>query len=276
MPRRAPAFYYRLSAPEDGAARWTLGASPPMIPVGDRLSTRTIPYVNIGIIVVNFLAFFYELTLNTHAPFGGFSELDRWFYDWGAVPACISDSLGLKPNVDPRTLTVACEGNRALFTAFTSMFMHAGWLHILGNMLFLWVFGDNVEDALGHVRYLVFYSIVGLVATAAQVALNMNDLVPGVGASGAIAGVMGAYLVMYPQARIAVFIPLFFFLGATYVPAIALIGIWFLMQLFSGVASIGYATGGSGGVAWWAHVGGFLAGLLLVKLFRVGRRPRRR
>jgi membrane associated rhomboid family serine protease len=222
-----------------------------MIPVGDRLSTRTIPYVNVGIIVVNFLIFFYELTLNTHAPLRGLSELDRWLYDWGAVPACISDSLGLKPNVDPRALTVYCGGNRALFTVFASMFMHAGWLHILGNMLFLWVFGDNVEDALGHVRYLVFYLIVGLV-------------------------VMGAYLVMYPQARIAVFIPLFFFLGATYVPAIALIGIWFLIQLFSGAASIGYATGGSGGVAWWAHIGGFLAGLLLVNLFLVGRRPRRR
>jgi membrane associated rhomboid family serine protease len=247
-----------------------------MIPIGDRLSTRTIPYVNIGIIVVNFLVFFYELTLNTQAPFRGVSELDRWFQDWGAVPACISDSLGLKPNVDPRALTVYCGGNHTLLTAFTSMFMHAGWLHILGNMLFLWVFGDNVEDALGHVRYLVFYLIVGLAATVAQIALNMNDLVPGVGASGAIAGVMGAYLVMYPQARIAVFIPLFFFLGATYIPAIALIGIWFLMQVFSGVAAIGYATGGSGGVAWWAHIGGFLAGLLLVNLFRAGRPPRRR
>jgi membrane associated rhomboid family serine protease len=246
-----------------------------MIPVGDRLSTRTLPYVNIGIIAVNFLVFFYELTLNTQAPFRGLSELDRWFYDWGAVPACVSDSLGLKPNVDPRALTVYCGGHHALLTAFTSMFMHAGWLHILGNMLFLWVFGDNVEDALGHVRYLVFYLIVGLAATATQIALSMNDLVPGIGASGAIAGVMGAYLVMFPRARIAVFMPLFFFLGAPYIPAAALIGIWFLMQLFTGVASLGQAAGDSG-VAWWAHVGGFLAGLLLVNLFRLGRRPRRR
>jgi len=246
-----------------------------MIPVGDRLSTRTIPYVNIGIIVVNFLVFFYELTLNTQAPLRSLSELDRWFQDWGTVPACISDSLGLKPNVDPRALTVYCGGNHTLLTAFTSMFMHAGWLHILGNMLFLWVFGDNVEDALGHVRYLVFYLIVGLAATATQIALSMDSLVPGIGASGAIAGVMGAYLVMYPRARIAVFMPLFFFLGAPYVPAAALIGIWFLMQLFTGAASLGQAAGDSG-VAWWAHVGGFLAGLLLVKLFLVGRRPRRR
>jgi membrane associated rhomboid family serine protease len=246
-----------------------------MIPVGDRLSTRTIPYVNVGIIVVNFLVFFYELTLNTQAPFRGLSELDRWFYDWGAIPACVSDSLGLKTNVNPRDLTAFCGGQHPLLTVFTSMFMHAGWLHILGNMLFLWVFGDNVEDALGHVRYLVFYLVVGLAATATQIALSMNDLVPGIGASGAIAGVMGAYLVMYPRARIAVFMPLFFFLGAPYIPAAALIGIWFLMQLFTGVASLGQAAGDSG-VAWWAHVGGFLAGLLLVKLFLVGRRPRRR
>jgi membrane associated rhomboid family serine protease len=247
-----------------------------MIPVGDRLPTRTIPYVNIALIVVNFLLFFYELTLNTQAPFGRPSELDLWFQDWGTVPACLTDSLGLKPDVDPRALAVLCNGDRTLLTPFTSMFIHAGWLHILGNMLFLWVFGDNVEDALGHLRYLVFYVVVGLAAAAAQVALNMNDFVPMVGASGAIAGVMGAYLVMYPQARIAVVIPFFWFLGAPYVPAVALIGVWFLMQLMSGVGSIGYATGGGGGVAWWAHIGGFLAGLLLVSLFRRGRPPRRR
>jgi membrane associated rhomboid family serine protease len=247
-----------------------------MIPIGDRLSTRTIPYVNIAIIAVNFLVFFYELTLNSQASFRSASELDLWFQDWGAVPACIADSLGLKPNVDPRALAVLCDSDRSLLTLFTSMFMHAGWLHILGNMLFLWVFGDNVEDALGHVRYLAFYLIAGLAASATQVALNMSDFIPSVGASGAIAGVMGAYLVMFPQARIAVVIPLFWFLGATYMPAIALIGIWFLMQLFTGVASIGYATGGGGGVAWWAHIGGFLAGLLLVNLFRAGRPPPRR
>ena len=247
-----------------------------MIPIGDRLSARTTPYVNIAIIAVNFLAFFYELTLNSQSMFRGASELDLWFQDWGAVPACVTHSLGLNPNVSPRELAVYCPGgDRPLLTLFTSMFMHAGWLHILGNMLFLWVFGDNVEDALGHVRYLVFYLIAGLAATATQIAFSMDSLVPGIGASGAIAGVMGAYLVMYPRARIAVFMPLFFFLGAPYIPAAALIGIWFLMQLFTGVASLGQAAGDSG-VAWWAHVGGFLAGVLLVNLFLVGRRPRRR
>ncbi len=247
-----------------------------MIPIGDRLSTRSIPYVNIAIIIVNFLVFFYELTLSTQASFFGPSELDVWFQDWGAVPACLTDSLGLNPDVDPRALAALCDSDRTLVTPFTAMFMHAGWLHILGNMLFLWVFGDNVEDALGHVRYLAFYLLVGLAAAAAQVALNMNDFVPMVGASGAIAGVMAAYLVMFPQARIAVIIPLFWFLGSTYVPAIVLIGIWFMLQLMSGVGSIGYATGGGGGVAYLAHIGGFVAGLLLVNLFRSGRRPPRR
>jgi len=246
-----------------------------LIPVGDRLPRRTIPYVNVGIIVVNFLAFFYELTLSSHAPVGSLSQLDRWFYDWGAIPACVSDSLGLSTTVPHRDLAIVCGTNHALLGVFTSMFMHAGWLHILGNMLFLWVFGDNVEDALGHVRYLAFYLIVGLAAAATQIAFSMDSLVPGIGASGAIAGVMGAYLVMFPRARIAVFMPLFFFLGAPYIPAAALIGIWFLMQLFTGVASLGQAAGDSG-VAWWAHVGGFLAGLLLVSLFRAGRGPRRR
>ncbi len=246
-----------------------------LIPVGDKLSRRTIPYVNVGIIAVNFLAFFYELTLSSHAPVGSLSQLDRWFYDWGAIPACIGDSLGLKTNVPSRDLTIVCGTNHALLSVFTSMFMHAGWLHILGNMLFLWVFGDNVEDALGHVRYLVFYLIVGLAAAATQIAFSMDSLVPGIGASGAIAGVMGAYLVMFPRARIAVFMPLFFFLGAPYIPAAALIGIWFMMQLFTGVASLGQAAGDAG-IAWWAHIGGFLAGLLLVSLFRAGRGPRRR
>jgi membrane associated rhomboid family serine protease len=247
-----------------------------MIPIGDRLSTRTIPYVNIAIIAANFLVFFYELTLNTQTPFGRASQLDLWFQDWGAVPACVSDSLGLKPDVSARALAFYCGGNHPLPSLLTSMFIHAGWLHILGNMLFLWIFGDNVEDSLGHTRYLVFYFIGGLAAGATQIALNINATVPSVGASGAIAAVMGAYLVMFPRARIAVFIPLFFFLGAPYIPAAALIGIWFLMQVFTGVASIGYATGGSGGVAWGAHVGGFIAGLLLVNLFRAGRPPPRR
>jgi membrane associated rhomboid family serine protease len=138
-------------------------------------------------------------------------------------------------------------------------------------MLFLWVFGDNVEDALGHVRYLAFYFLCGIAATAAQVWVDPNSPLPMVGASGAIAGVLGAYLVLYPRATIAAVIMPFFFWTA-YVPAFLLIGFWFFIQLFNGVASIGYAVGASEGVAWWAHVGGFSAGFLLLWVFRP-RRP---
>jgi membrane associated rhomboid family serine protease len=250
-----------------------------MIPVGDTVRSRTVPYVNLAIIAANFLVFIYEITL---------PEMSRnqFLCDWGTIPREITDffappsqpAIALGP-CGLHTSTVSAE---VLLRPFTSMFMHAGWLHILGNMLFLWIFGDNVEDALGHVRYLIFYFLAGLGAAAAHTLLNLNDLLPAVGASGAIAGVMGAYLVLYPRANIAVLIPWFIMFGALYIPAAFLIGLWFLLQLFSGVAAIGTATGGAGGVAWWAHVGGFVTGMLLVTLFRPRRRslyeqpPRRR
>jgi membrane associated rhomboid family serine protease len=153
------------------------------------------------------------------------------------------------------------------------MFIHGGWFHILGNMIFLWVFGDNVEDAIGHVSYLFFYVLAGIAAATAQIWVDTGSAVPMVGASGAIAGVLGAYVVLYPRATIAaVIFP--FFLWAFPVPAFLLIGLWFFLQLLYGAASIGTAVGASEGVAWWAHIGGFLAGLLLVWAFR-GRRPTR-
>ena len=246
-----------------------------MIPIGDRLRTRTFPYVNVSIIALNFLVFFYELSLSSQGFARGLSELDRFFFDWGALPACLSDRLGFDTGLPPRVLAAACAQPRELLTPFSAMFIHGGWLHILGNILFLWIFGDNVEDRLGHLRYLLFYLASGLAATAAHVAVNADDVIPSVGASGAIAGVMGAYLVMYPRARVAVIIPLFWILGATYVPAVVLIGMWFLLQVFSGVAALGYATGGSEGVAWWAHVGGFAFGAAvawLLTLVVVGHR----
>jgi len=177
------------------------------------------------------------------------------------VPADLTDYLG-NPGAHPL---------RVLFTPITAMFLHGGWFHIMGNMIFLWVFGDNVEDAVGHLRYLAFYLLWGIAATAAQVWVDPNSQVPMLGASGAIAGVLGAYLVLYPRATIATLIMPFFFWTA-YVPAFLLIGFWFFLQLFNGVASIGYAVGVSEGVAWWAHVGGFSAGFLLLWFFR----PRRR
>jgi membrane associated rhomboid family serine protease len=224
-----------------------------MIPIGDSVRARTFPYVNIAIIIANFLVFFYEV--------GFVSNINKLFFDWAVVPAELTDYLG-NPGDHPL---------RILFTPITAMFLHGGWLHIAGNMIFLWVFGDNVEDAVGHLRYLAFYLLCGIAATAAQVWIDPNSQVPTLGASGAIAGVLGAYLVLYPRATIAAVIMPFFFWTA-YVPAFLLIGFWFFLQLFNGVASIGYAVGASEGVAWWAHVGGFSAGFLLLWFFR----PRRR
>jgi membrane associated rhomboid family serine protease len=224
-----------------------------MIPIGDNVRVRTFPYVNIAIIVANCVVFFYEV--------GFASNINKLFFDWAVVPVKLIDYLD---NPGDHSL-------RVLFTPMTAMFLHGGWFHIMGNMIFLWVFGDNVEDALGHLRYLVFYFVCGIAAAAAQVWVDPNSPVPMVGASGAIAGVLGAYLLLYPRATIATLIMPFVFWTA-YVPAFLLIGFWFFIQVFNGVASIGYAVGASEGVAWWAHVGGFSAGFLLLWLFRP-RRP---
>src|SRR5262245_10312297 len=206
-----------------------------MFPVSDVIPSRTVPYVTIGIIALNALAFVFQLTLSDR-------QLQVFVDTYGVVPAFFS-----WPSV------------------LTSMFLHGGWLHILGNMLYLWIFGDNVEDYLGHVRYLLFYLGCGATAAIAQVAVNPNSLVPMIGASGAIAGVMGAYFVFYPRSRVLTAIFILFFLDLVEIPAIFFLGIWFLMQLFSGVGSIG-AHAAHGGVAFWAHVAGFAAGALYAAL----------
>jgi membrane associated rhomboid family serine protease len=185
-----------------------------MIPIGDSVRARTFPYVNIAIISANLLVFLYEVFLA--------SNINRLFFDWAVMPAELTDYLD---NPGDHSL-------RVLFTPVTAMFLHGGWFHLLGNMIFLWVFGDNVEDSLGHVRYLAFYLLCGIAATAAQVWVDPNSTVPMVGASGAIAGVLGAYLVLYPRATIAALIMPFFFWTA-YVPAFLLIGFWFFIQLFN-------------------------------------------
>jgi len=219
-----------------------------MIPIGDSVRSRTFPYVNLAIIIANFLVFFYELSLG--------NGVNSFLRDWGAVPALVTDYLD-HPGDHPL---------RVLFTPITAMFLHGGWFHILGNMLFLWVFGDNVEDAIGHVSYLVFYLLAGIAAAVTQIWVDSNSILPMVGASGAIAGVLAAYVVLYPRATIAtVIFPIFW---AIPVPAFVLIGLWFLLQLVSGAAAIGTAVGASEGVAWFAHIGGFLAGLVLVWAFR--------
>ncbi|MEK6779897.1 MAG: rhomboid family intramembrane serine protease [Candidatus Deferrimicrobiota bacterium] len=153
-----------------------------------------------------------------------------------------------------------------LLTPLFAMFLHGGWLHVIGNMLYLYIFGDNVEDILGHGRYLVFYLLCGAASFLVQVLLQANSMVPNVGASGAIAGVLGAYILLFPRARVVTLVPIFFFFTVVEIPAFIFLGIWFLIQFASGAMTIGRTSALSGGVAWWAHIGGFLVGMLLLKL----------
>jgi membrane associated rhomboid family serine protease len=209
-----------------------------MFPISDVIPSRTTPFVTIGLIVANALVFLYMLTLP-----GGM--LEGFVAAYAVVPAWFSAP-----------------------TLITSQFLHAGWMHIIGNMLYLWIFGDNVEDRLGHARYLLFYLGAGAVAAILQVLINPFSSVPMLGASGAIAGVMGAYFVLYPQSRVltAIFIVIFF--DVVEIPAVFFLGIWFLMQLLSGVGSLGVSNAAAGGTAFWAHVGGFVVGVAVGLVLR--------
>jgi len=206
-----------------------------MFPIGDDNSgRRTVPVVTYALIALNILFFFVELS-------GGEPFIEKW--------AFVPNRFLANPAGDFPTL-------------FTSMFMHAGWVHLGGNMLYLWIFGDNVEDSFGHVKFIVFYLLCGLAATFAQMVFSLNSNVPNLGASGAIAGVLGSYIVLFPRQQVRVLqgqqvIP---------VPALMVIGLWIVLQLFSGIGSISSAA--QGGVAYMAHIGGFVAGLVLTFLFR--------
>jgi rhomboid family protein len=209
-----------------------------MFPISDVIPSRTVPFVTVGLIIANALVFLYMITLPD-------AMLERFVATYAVVPAWFS-----------------------VPTLFTSQFLHAGWMHIIGNMLYLWIFGDNVEDRLGHFRYVLFYLGAGALAAILQVLFNPFSAVPMLGASGAIAGVMGAYFVLYPQSRVltAVFIVIFF--DVIEIPAVFFLGIWFLMQLLSGVGSLGITNAASGGTAFWAHVGGFVAGVIVGLVLR--------
>ena len=213
-----------------------------MFPIGDDDSgRRTVPLVTYALIALNVLFFFVELS-------GG----DAFIMQWAFVPS----RFLANPAGD-------------FLTLFTSMFMHAGWVHLGGNMLYLWIFGDNVEDRFGHVKFILFYLLCGLAATFAQLAFSMGSNVPNLGASGAIAGVLGAYILMFPQQQVKVLVGRV----VTPVSALIVIGLWFVLQFFSGFASIAN-TADTGGVAYMAHVGGFIAGFVLAFLFRGSSSPR--
>jgi rhomboid family protein len=213
-----------------------------MLPIGDDDSARrTVPVVTYALIAVNVLFFFVELG-------GG----DSFIKEWAFVPS----RFLANPSAD-------------FLTLFTSMFMHGGWVHLGGNMLYLWIFGDNVEDRFGHIKFLVFYLLCGIAATFAQMAFNMGSNVPNLGASGAIAGVLGSYILMFPQQQVRVLIGRV----VTPVSALIVIGGWIVLQFFSGIGSIAN-TADTGGVAYMAHIGGFVAGFLLTLLFRGIMAPR--
>jgi membrane associated rhomboid family serine protease len=218
-----------------------------MIPLKDDNPSRTRPYVTWSLIALNVAVFIFELMLDATG-----------YLDW------LMSNAGLVPVA----ITTAPISGR-LLTFFTSMFLHAGWMHLLGNMLYLWIFGDNIEDRIGHWRYLTFYLIGGIAAAAAQIALSPDSPVPMVGASGAIAAVLGAYLIEYPRARVRSLLFLGYFIRFVNVPAIVVLGMWFVLQSLSGFLSLSVMS--TGGVAYFAHVGGFVAGLLLIKPFAIGR-----
>jgi membrane associated rhomboid family serine protease len=207
-----------------------------MFPLRDAQPSYSKPLVTIAIIVVNVAIFIYEWLLDPYSR-------NHFITMYGLVP----DQFRISALV-------------------TSMFLHGGWMHVLGNMWFLWVFGDNIEDVLGHGKYVLFYLLCGMAAAMGQVMVNPESRIPMVGASGAIAGVMGAYLIKFPHARILTLAFIFFFITTFEVPAVLMLAYWFVIQLFSGVGSIAQSQASQGGVAWFAHVGGFLAGLILIKI----------
>jgi membrane associated rhomboid family serine protease len=251
-----------------------------MIPIRDSVRSRSVPYVNVAIILINIAVFLYEVSLSHQGASGIIgnyritSELDRFIFHWANIPACTFDALGWDRNLAGRSASVCHAQPHPAWTIITAMFMHGSWIHILGNMLFLWIFGDNVEDAMGHVLYAIFYLVGGTAGALTQGFVDPDALTPALGASGAIAAVMGAYIVLYPRATVSVIIPIFFFIPFP-LPAFILIGLWFVAQLFSGFSTLGVdAVDAGGGVAYFAHIGGFVAGALLVHLF-AWNRPRR-
>lgn len=215
-----------------------------MIPLRDTQPSYSFPFVTVAIILFNAVAFLYEFSLDPY-------ELNHFIAQYGLIPARF-----------------------AWMDVLTSIFLHGGWMHLIGNMWFLWIYGDNIEDILGHAPFLVFYLACGVAATLVHVLFNMDSRVPTVGASGAIAGVMGAYIVKFPHSRITTLVPVFVFLTTMEIPAYVILAYWFVIQFFSGVGSVGHSQVSQGGVAWFAHVGGFVAGMLLILAMKTRERWR--
>jgi membrane associated rhomboid family serine protease len=225
-----------------------------VIPIRDENPTRRIPWVTLLFIAANIAVFVYELSLDPTA-------LQAFWLRWAFVPGRYA--------ADPASL-------EQIATVFTAMFMHAGWVHVIGNLLYLWIFGNNIEDRFGAVGFAAFYFVCGAAAAAAQWLAAPGSMVPTLGASGAVAGILGAYILLYPSASVVTIIPVFFFIEIARVPAYLVIGFWFVLQLGNGLVVLGTNAVETGGVAYFAHVGGFIAGLLLALPAFIAARSRRR
>ncbi len=235
-----------------------------MIPLKDDAPRIGTPFVNYTLLVLNTLAFFYEISLGPNLR-------ESLIFTFGVVPARLTVVLfnhGYVPwDLISQLGTRYVPAAAAIVPIFTSMFLHGGWLHLIFNMWALWIFGDNVEDYMGHGLYLVLYLVCGVAAALLHTLFNIDSAIPSVGASGAIAGVMGAFFVLYPRARVLTLVP-FFFVFFMWLPAWVVLGYWFIAQFLSGAAnSISMRGGNASGIAFWAHVGGFIAGVVLIKLF---------
>jgi len=214
-----------------------------MIPLRDINPSRRFPLVTIGLILLNVFIFLYEMLLPSP------DALNSMAYNWGLVPYRLMNlELG------------------AILTVFTAMFLHSGFMHLVGNMLYLWIFGDNIEAAMGSLRFVVFYLLCGLGAALGQVLVDPLSHLPMIGASGAISGVLGAYLLLYPRTEVETLVLLGYFARLVRLPALVVLGLWIVMQLFSGLLSLGVQV--TGGVAWFAHIGGFATGIILIGLFK--------
>lgn len=218
-----------------------------MIPLQDENPTELTPVVTVAFIALCVLVFFYQASL---AP----RPSETFVFQYGAIPALLFGEADLPPSM--------AVGMPAYGTLVTSMFLHGGWMHLIGNMLYLWIFGNNVEDVMGHVRFVIFYLLCGILAALSHAVTDPTSTIPMVGASGAISGVLGAYILLFPRAHVLVFMP---GVGMMRVAAGVVLGLWFFMQLLSGGMSIG---GPGGGIAFFAHIGGFVAGMVLIRFFK--------
>lgn len=236
-----------------------------MIPLKDDVPSRSLPFVTVGLIGLNVLVFLYQLSLGMDGRGPGAGAAEAFVSEFGVIPCRLTQSC---PGALPR---IADDFPHPWVTIVTSMFMHGGLLHVGGNMLYLWIFGDGVEDTLGHARFLLFYLASGVAAAVGQTLVSPSSTVPMIGASGAVSGVLGAYLLLFPHATILTLLTFGFFIRFVHVPALIVLGFWIVLQLLNGYITFSaqaMGRGETGGVAWFAHIGGFLAGMVLLFLFR--------